>query len=153
MMGKHLLRAWSATQATSAPSSAEAEFYALVEGATRGIGLQAVLEGLGVPTSVVELLTDSSSAKSFASRRGVGKLRHIDLKELWFQEAVKNGKVRLSKVAGELNPADILTKYQDLKRLLNLGGGVGLWTDGNQHELQVSAVGECWRQGSRHSRS
>ena len=110
MMGKHLLRTWSATQATIGLSSAEAEFYALVEGATRGIGLQAVLEELGVPTSVVELLTDSSSAKCFASRRGVGKLRHIDLKELWLQEAVKNGKVRLSKVAGELNPADILTK-------------------------------------------
>ncbi len=73
MLGKHLLRTWSATQATITLSCSEAEFCALVEAATRGIGLPAVLEELGVPTSVVELLTDSSSAKSFASKRGVGK--------------------------------------------------------------------------------
>ena len=69
MLGKHLLRTWSAIQATIAFSSAEAEFYALVEGATRGIGLQAVLEELGVPTSVVELLT-----AHFVAALGFGRI-------------------------------------------------------------------------------
>ena len=40
----------------------------------------------------------------------MGRRRHRDLKELWLQEAVKVGRVRLRKVAGESNPADILTK-------------------------------------------
>ena len=42
MKGKHLLRTWSSTQPSIAMSSAEAEYYALVEGATRSLGLQSI---------------------------------------------------------------------------------------------------------------
>ena len=61
-----------------------------------------------------EALTDSSSAKSFASRRGTGRIQHIEFRWLWLQEEVAMGRVRLRKVAGEHNPADILTKYLGL---------------------------------------
>ena len=70
-------------------SPCEAEYYALaggaleaasdklattVEGATRALGAQAVAKELGVDIDdlTVELATDSSAAKSFASRRGFG---------------------------------------------------------------------------------
>ena len=78
-VGRHTLRAWTSTQTTVATSSAEAEFYAMVEGASRGLGLRSMLGELGVVTGVVELHTDSSAAKSFASRRGLGKMRHVDI--------------------------------------------------------------------------
>ena len=94
-VGRHTLRAWSSTQTTVATSSAEAEFYAMVEGASRGLGLRSMLGELGVVTGVVELHTDSSAAKSFASRRGLGKMRHVDIKFLWLQESVKLGNVRV----------------------------------------------------------
>ena len=58
----------------------------------------------------IRLLVDSSAAKSIASRTGLGKLRHLEIKFLWLQECVRRGKVVLGKVRGDINPADVLTK-------------------------------------------
>ena len=55
--------------------------------------------------------TDSSAAKSFASRRGVGKMRHIEIRDLWLQKEVAEGKVEVIKVKGEENPGNELTKH------------------------------------------
>jgi hypothetical protein len=57
------------------------------------------------------LHTDSSTAKSFASRRGLGKARHVQTRSLWLQQAVAERRVLVRKVAGTVNPADLLTKY------------------------------------------
>ena len=70
----------------------------------------------------IRLLVDSSAAKSIASRTGLGKLRHLEIKCLWLQECVRRGKVVLSKVRGDINPADVLTKpksLEDMRQLLN----------------------------------
>ena len=89
MLRAHTLKTWSSTQPTVAiMSSAEAEYCAMVEGATRGIGLQTMLRELWVEIGIIVMYTDSSAAKSFASRKGLDKMRHIELKELWLQEAV-----------------------------------------------------------------
>ena len=55
--------------------------------------------------------TDSSAAKGFASQRGLGRMRHLEVKDLWLQEAVCRGRLGLCKVKGDENPADIFTKY------------------------------------------
>ena len=65
----------------------------------------------------MEMATDSSGEKSFASRRGSGRIRHMEAKWLWLQQAVADGRFALAKVAGLLNPADILTKYKGLPDL------------------------------------
>ena len=59
----------------------------------------------------------SSAAKSIASRTGLGKLRHLEIKFLWLQECVRRGKVIVSKVRGEVNPADVLTKPKSLDEI------------------------------------
>ena len=98
------------TQPTVTMSSAEEEYISMVEGATRGIGLRTMLGEMGVEVSVVVISTDSSAAKSFASQRGLKKMRHIECKELWLQEAVCRGKVKLLKIEGTKNPSDMFTK-------------------------------------------
>ena len=82
MLGEHCLKTWSNSQDAIALSSCEAEYYAAVEGATRAIGMQNAAKELGmnVKDMQVEMRTDSSAAKSFASRRGSGRVRHIDTK-------------------------------------------------------------------------
>ena len=122
-LGPHTLKTWSSTQSSPALSSCEAEYYALVDGATRALGLQAAAKELGVAVEdvIVETVTDSSAAKSYASRRGAGRIRHIEVRHLWLQQAVAEGRFRVAKIAGEHNPADVLTKYKslgDAKRLL-----------------------------------
>jgi hypothetical protein len=119
MFGKHLYKAWASTQGGLALSSAEAEYYAMVEAATRTLGIQSLMKELGVEADIF-LYTDSSGAKSMASRRGLGKVRHIEVKWLWLQDAVAEGKVKLMKVAGEENVADLMTKYLPASRIFNL---------------------------------
>ena len=80
-----------------------------MKAAAEGIGLQSILRDLGFETSV-EVYTDSSAAKSIASRIGVGKVRHIHTKLLWIQEAVRDGRIKLTKISGGHNPADALSK-------------------------------------------
>ena len=91
-------------------SSAEAEYYALVEGSVRSLGLQSMMQELGLKKQIF-LYTDSSAAQSFSSQRGLGRMRHIEVKQLWLQEAVCRDRIRLVKVKGEENPADVFTKF------------------------------------------
>jgi hypothetical protein len=118
MIGAHCVKTWSSTQAPVALSSAEAEYYSMVEGGTRAIGLRNMLEELGVLVrGPVVLHSDSSAARSFASRRGVGRMRHLEVRHLWLQAEVSGQRVVLCRVAGEANPADLLTKYLSRKEI------------------------------------
>ena len=103
MLGDHCIKTWSSTQGAVALSVCEAEYYALVEGVARvkGVAQMAKELGIDVEVEVMDALTDSSSAKSFASRRGTGRIRHIEVRWWWLQEEVAMGQVRLRKVAGE----------------------------------------------------
>ena len=46
----------------------------------------------------VVLGTDSSAAKRFVSRRVLGRMRHIEMMDLWLKEEVKKGTVKVEKV-------------------------------------------------------
>jgi hypothetical protein len=100
------------SQGAYALSSAEAEFYAMIEGATRAKGLLTLARECGFKGLAQQfcLSTDSSAAKSFVSRRGLGRMRHIEIRDLWLQKEVRDSKIRILKVPGEENPADLMTK-------------------------------------------
>ena len=103
----------SRTQATVALSSGEAELYA--------IGL-AVQEALFVRTLLLEaqlcksvnltVHTDSTAAKSMATRYGLGKkTKHIELRYLYMQDLITSGMLKLAKIGTHENVSDLLTKY------------------------------------------
>ena len=75
------VKTWSSTQATVAQSSGEAEYYALVRAAAEGLGMQSIMRELGWDAKV-RIWADSSAAKSIASRIGLGKVRHMEVKFL-----------------------------------------------------------------------
>ena len=54
--------------------------------------------------------SDSSSAKSFANRKGLGKQRHVQTRFLWIQDMVAARVFKITKVHGEKNISDVLTK-------------------------------------------
>ena len=110
MMGGHCLKTYSSTQEIIALSSGEAEFYGIVKAGACGLGVVSLLRDLGVNMKL-SVYTDSSAGKSIGSRRGVGKVRHLDTRELWIQERVARGDLTLKKVSGAENVADILTKH------------------------------------------
>ena len=65
----------------------------------------------------VTLGTDASAAKSIAIRKGMGKVRHMEVKYLWAQEAHKNGRFEVYKVPGDINPADVNTKPESAREM------------------------------------
>ena len=81
----------------------------MVRGASIGIGLQSMVGELG-ENRELRIHCDSSAALGVAQRKGLGQMRHIDIALLWLQEHVECGKIRLAKIKGEVNPADIFTK-------------------------------------------
>ena len=110
MRGGHLLKHWSSTQQTMALSSGEAELKGIVKGAAKGIGMQNIAKDLRIYYDI-HLYTDSSAAMGMVARKGMGKVRHVEVSELWIQDAVRNKVLSVNKVKGDDNPAGILTKY------------------------------------------
>ena len=116
MLGTHLLKSWSVNQQHVALSSGEAEYYGLVRGVSQALGAKAVLKDLGIEIGI-QALVDASAAVGIACRRGLGKVRHIELDQLWLQSQVARGRVRVYKVPGDENIADSLTKHSTLQRI------------------------------------
>ena len=88
----------------------------------------ATIKALNVKSTIEELIkncktnitlhTDSSSAKSITSRRGVTrKTKQIELRQLFVQELVANGTLQVTKVGTLSNPSDIFTKFVSLETI------------------------------------
>ena len=74
------------------------------------MGMQHIAKDLSIYYDI-HLYTDSSAAMGMVARKGMGQVRHIEVSELWIQDAVRNNVLTVNKVKGDDNPADILTKY------------------------------------------
>ena len=81
--------------------------------------------------------TDSSSAKALAQRRGVGRLKHVDLRHLWVQSCVRQKLLRLKKVGTRNNVADLNTKNLSVARRKYLFGLCGL--SENQKKISTNS--------------
>ena len=91
-------------------SSGEAALHGICSGITQGLGLQSVARDLGFAFDI-RIHTDATAAIGMCRRRGMGKLRHLDVTDLWVQQKVRSGAVDLVKVLGNEKPADMMTKY------------------------------------------
>jgi len=78
----------------------------------------------------VKLLTDSSAAKGITGRIGCGKVKHLEARQLWIQEAVRRKVIEVKKVGRDVHISDALTHH---------------WAsaDGARHFNQAGLV---WRQ-------
>ena len=134
MYGQHCIKAWSSAQPVIALSSGEAEYYGMVKGTGNALGTTGVLRDLGIRLEIT-LYTDSSAAKGIASRRGLGKVRHIELSELWLQNQVARGRVEIRKIRGDDNFSDSLTKHSSQDRIEQTLRGTWQRIVGGRHEI------------------
>ena len=126
MLGSHCLKSWSSTQKNITLSSGEAELVAVVKMSCELIGLTQLAYEWGIEL-VGNVYVDSSAALGIVKRKGNGKMRHIRVGQLWIQEKNESGEIKYTKVAGEMNPADLMTKYLQealVKRHMDLIGQV-----------------------------
>lgn len=113
MLGNHVIKHWSSTQALIALSPGEAEHCGCVRAGSHALGLRSMLAPLGVTGKRLRIKTDASLAKSLASRRGLGAIRQMNMKQLWLQDKVNKGETEILKIMGIINKADALTKPND----------------------------------------
>jgi hypothetical protein len=106
--GQHTISWWCKLQSNIALSSCEAELNAALKGAVEGLNVQRLAASLGDDLPL-ELRTDASAARGVILRQGVGKVRHLQVKQLWLQENVAAGELTIVKIPRAENCADALT--------------------------------------------
>ena len=104
------------TQLLIAESSAESELYGIVKASCEALGTLTLAQELGGSLDA-RVHVDAAAAKGIAERSGFDKVRHIDVNVLWLQEQEARGRVPLHKIDGVRNPADLMTKYLDFKKI------------------------------------
>ena len=109
-------------------SSGEAELYATNRGLSRFLGLVNLLREVTHKDFGVGCLShypDASATKSMVLRDGLATIKHLHLRDLWFQEAVKRYAITVEKISREANPADLLaspSSRNDMVKFLRLLG-------------------------------
>ena len=90
-------------------SSAEAELYALTTGVAEGMVTKHLLQELGHEVILMNHV-DSQSAKALASKKGLGRMKHVMLKYMYVQDVVEKKLTNLAYVSTKQNKADLMTK-------------------------------------------
>ena len=91
----------------------------MVRCASEAIGLANTIRELGHQAQV-RIWTDAAEARRLALRSGSVAIKHMETKYFWLQQKEKNQEFRIEKIRGTVNPADLMTKHLDGKRLVML---------------------------------
>lgn len=110
--GRHVIKAWSRTQAGVALSSGEAELIAAIKGSTELLGLRTLAAEMDEHVQA-KVLTDSSAAKGAVTRTGSGRMKHLSVSNLWVQEMASRREIEYVKIPRDANYADIRTHHWD----------------------------------------
>ena len=109
--GFHLLSHWSRTQTTVALSSGEAELNASLKRGVELLGIKELLQEMGEDDVRLTLEGDSAACRGTVHREGSGRLKHLQVRQLWIQSHIKDGRLNFTKIPRALNTADAMTKH------------------------------------------
>ena len=106
----HLIYSFARLQKVVSLSSCESELYGLTTTVAEGLYISSILRELNIPHIFVGR-TDSAAARGAIRREGVGRLRHIDARNMWLQQLIRESDVfKLGTVGTKYNTADLGTK-------------------------------------------
>ena len=108
LFGGHLVGRWSKLQNSPAPSSGEAELNAASKGLSEVLSIRHLLEQMNMKVEIVHYL-DASAAKGTLLRKGAGKIKHLEVRQLWCQHVVETFDIKVVKIPRRVNLADNLT--------------------------------------------
>eukprot|EP00974_Lingulodinium_polyedra_P130370 11213583-Lingulodinium_polyedra.AAC.1 len=127
-VGGCTLYSFARTQTVQAQSSGEAEWYAKISTFIEMLLVFRLLAWIGIKARM-EIYGDSAASRGISYRMGVGRIKHLEVKTLWFQEFAQGRRpgeeVADLVVPTATNCADIGTKphtEQRLKGLIPLAG-------------------------------
>ena len=128
-LGGIWLFGYSRTQKHITLNSTEAEYVALVGGASEGLFLKAVVQHLVCGVVELKVLGDNTSAIAIGMREGVSRLKHLDGRLLWMQQRQQLGDLQLRRIDTLTNPADMGTKVLGGRRVRLLLHLLGFQSD------------------------
>ena len=128
-VGVHPVSHWCRLQTQVALSSGEAELYSSVHGVKELAGFINVLrERFGEDWCSIKHEVDATTCRGIMLRRGAGGIKHLQVKDLWVQEAVRQYNINVVKIPREQNVADALASPRTSKDL----------------EVKLTTVGVTW---------
>ena len=71
-------------------------------------------------------------------------MRHIEIRDLWLQKEVLEGKVLVSKALGTENPADLMTKLLSKQEIISRLGGMNLRIESRKGNYGIGLLGLVW---------
>ena len=92
--GGHLLETYSSTQQTATLSTSESEYISITKGAAHALEVRSAMVVFGITFNVL-CETDPSAGRAVVTRRGVGRVRHLDARLLWLQQLCTEGVVQV----------------------------------------------------------
>ena len=137
-------------------SSAEAELYGIIKTSSETLGIMSILIDWNMSYKA-DIMADASAALGIIGRTGLGKLRHIDTSYLWLQQESIKRKLRMNKVKGTENPADMNTKGLSGEEITKYVKNIGMGYKEGRSELapevhQVINKKKCVRFNSTSSK-
>ena len=88
----------------------EAELVAATIGAAEGILTREIFRFVLNADVQLDIRMDSSSARQWLQRSGIGRLKHLAARSLWLQSAVKEKELCLKAIPAQFNLSDFNTK-------------------------------------------
>ena len=115
MVGGCRLHSHSRTTGQHALSSGESEIMSMSEVLKEAKLMQYNLEFCGMELLPIVLHTDADVARAFCHKRGVGRMKHLDVWHCWLQEELEKGNFKVKRVDRKFN-ASVHAHSQSLCR-------------------------------------
>ena len=87
--------------------------------------MQYNLEFCGMGLLPIVLHTDADVARAFCYKRGVGRMKHLDVRHCWLQEELEKGNFKVKRVDRKFNASDMLTHIpsaEEMRKFLPMIG-------------------------------
>ena len=110
MVGGCRLHSHGRAQPAPALKSGEAEIISSSELAKEALMMQHVLEHIGFGLLPIYIHVDSACCRSFVHRKGVGRMKHIDVRWLRLHSAIREGILNFRKIPRDEHCSDMLTQ-------------------------------------------
>ena len=95
MCGSHLIQFWCKQQDRIAVSSAEAELKAACKGVSELLLLNNIASHVTGRQQILSHSLDASACRGIMFREGAGPIKHLDIRQLWAQELIKEGNIEI----------------------------------------------------------
>ena len=108
MLGAHCVQHWGKQQDRVALSSGEAELKSSCKGLVELLGMNQIQLFLTGHSSALEHRIDASAAERMLLRQGAGTQKHLEVRQLWTQQAVIDYNIKVLHIPRIENFADLL---------------------------------------------